>query len=239
MTTSCCGCCDGREFIGDEDAGGRLNRRRLGAYRQYSDVTLALQPMSYQHGQGHGQTGSNGHVSQLEMAQNDGQFKNTAAIGSGGNLASVYCCCAPDTTQVPLLVCAGLLAVFIGLSSLLLVLFEPQLGFVESLHLTVNLLMTLGFAGNLLPGMSAEAAALLDPADTKDGRHHQGVGSQVSLILVACLILLGTTLLSSSFNVLMDSISHIRSVGGPASGQNEPRTATTYHHMPSPSRQLS
>lgn len=237
MTASCCCCCDGRELIGDEDASGRPNRRRLGAYRQYSDVTLALQPMSYQQGHGHGQTGSNGHVSQLEMAQNEGHFKN-GAVGSGGNLASIYCC-ASDTTQVPLLVCAGLLAVFIGLSSLLLVLFEPQLGFVESLHLTVNLLMTLGFAGNLLPGMSAEAAAMLDPADTKDGRHHQGVGSQVSLILVACLILLGTTLLSSSFNVLMDSISHIRAVGGPAAGQNEPRTATTYHHMPSPSRQLS
>ena len=210
MACSCCCCCDGQR----EE--GRPGRRRIGAYRQYSDVTLALQPMAY-----HAE--SNGHVSQLELTGTPQPTLKNGAMSA--------CCSTHDTTaQVPLLVCAGLLAVFIGLASLLLVLFEPQLGFVDSLHLTINLLMTLGFAGNLLPGMSAEGAAL----DGKDGR--QGVGSQLSLLLVACLILLGTTLLSSSFNVLMDSINSGKSTG-PPSGTS--RSATTYHHMPSPSRQLS
>ena len=210
MACSCCCCCDGQR----EE--GRPGRRRIGAYRQYSDVTLALQPMAY-----HAE--SNGHVSQLELTGTPQPTLKNGAMSA--------CCSTHDTTaQVPLLVCAGLLAVFIGLASLLLVLFEPPLGFVDSLHLTINLLMTLGFAGNLLPGMSAEGAAL----DGKDGR--QGVGSQLSLLLVACLILLGTTRLSSSFNVLMDSINSGKSTG-PSSGTS--RSATTYHHMPSPSRQLS
>lgn len=216
MTCSCCCCCcDGS---GDEGISGRPGRRRLGAYRQYSDVTLALQPMAF-HAEG------NGHVSQLELA-GSGTPQPPAFLKNG-----VCCCGSPaDTTQVPLLVCAGLLAVFIGLASLLLVLFEPQLGFVDSLHLTINLLMTLGFAGNLLPGMSAEDG-------DKDGR----LGSQLSLILVACLILLGTTLLSSSFNVLMDSINHKTggSGGGESAGTTTTRSGTTYHHMSSPSRQHS
>lgn len=223
MTSSCCGCCYCDDQRRNEEGGSRSARRRLGVYRQYSDVTLALQPMSYHDGP----TGeSNGHVSQLEMS-NSGDQRSSRLYKRGG--ASVGCG-TTDTTQVPLLVCAGLLAVFIGLASLLLVLFEPQLSFIDSLHLTVNLLMTLGFAGNLLPGMSAEASAL----EGKDGRQ----ASQISLLIVACLILVGTTLLSSSFNVLMDSISHIRSAGS-VSATSRTNNPTTYHHMPSPSRQLN
>ncbi|XP_045023037.1 uncharacterized protein LOC123467037 [Daphnia magna] len=53
MTLSCCCCCNdnvagpaGDDEEDEENGNGRPGRRRLGAYRQYSDVTLALQPVS-------------------------------------------------------------------------------------------------------------------------------------------------------------------------------------------------
>jgi hypothetical protein len=258
MTLSCCCCCnDNMAVISGDDEDDEENqtgsgrpggRRRLGAYRQYSDVTLALQPMSFRG------AGSNGHAGgQQESGSTAGagqSYKDDAAMAGGrrrsllASSSSACCSASPDTTQVPLLVCAGLLAIFVGLASFLLVLFEPQLGFSGSLHLTINLLMTLGFAGNLLPGMSAEAVHGDGPEDPSGSRSHpQGVGSQISLIIVACLILLGTTLLSSSFTVLMDNISQTRSASiGPADAARTPtRSATTtancYH--PSPTRQFS
>ena len=54
-----------------------------------------------------------------------------------------------DSSSASASLYAALLAVFIGLVSLLLVLFEPQLGFVDSFHLTINLLMTLGLCNIL------------------------------------------------------------------------------------------
>lgn len=248
MTLSCCCCCNDSVAgpAGDDDeeedsANGRPGRRRLGAYRQYSDVTLALQPMSLR------AAGSNGHVCQQEASTSaivQQPFKNDANIARRHLTASIGCTNSSDTTQVPLLVCAGLLAVFVGLASLLLVLFEPQLGFFGSLHLTINLLMTLGFAGNLLPGMNAEAAAPLEGGNHREDKSQPAIGSQISLVIVACLILVGTTLLSSSFSVLMDNISHVKSPGGSTdAGSRDPRSApnsaTCYHHMPSPSRQFT
>ncbi|KAI9552979.1 hypothetical protein GHT06_020865 [Daphnia sinensis] len=253
MTLTCCCCCNdsvaapAAEDEEDEDNGnGRPGRRRLGAYRQYSDVTLALQPMSFRG------AGSNGHVVQPEATASSSAtvqplFKSDAIIAGRHLSASVGCSNSSDTTQVPLLVCAGLLAVFVGLASFLLVLFEPQLGFFGSLHLTINLLMTLGFAGNLLPGMSAEAAGPIEGGGVghRDDKS-QAVGSQISLVIVACLILVGTTLLSSSFSVLMDNISLAKSPGGstadgPGSrdARSVPNSAAYYHHMPSPNRQFS
>ncbi|KZS07738.1 potassium channel subfamily K member 18 isoform X1 [Daphnia magna] len=258
MTLSCCCCCNdnvagpaGDDEEDEENGNGRPGRRRLGAYRQYSDVTLALQPVSLRG------AGSNGHVSQQETASSSATvqqpFKSDAIIAGRHLSASIGCSNSSDTTQVPLLVCAGLLAVFVGLASFLLVLFEPQLGFFGSLHLTINLLMTLGFAGNLLPGMSAETAAPIEGggAGAGGGGNHrddksQAVGSQISLVIVACLILVGTTLLSSSFSVLMDNLSLAKSPGGStADGASSrearpaPNSATCYHHMPSPNRQFS
>ena len=177
-------------------------RARLrSAYRQkYSDVTLTLQPIR------------NGHVAQLET--NNDEHSDSLKRPPDDN------CCA---AQVPLFVCAGLLAVFVGVASLVLGLVEPELGFVDSLHLVVNLLLTLGFAGNVLPGMSGEGKA----AAASNG--------QGSLVLLTFVILLGMTLLSSSFNVIMEASRSLSPAGGPSAG---PRN-TTYHHMPSPSRQIS
>jgi hypothetical protein len=203
--------------------------------------------------------GSNGHVihQQQQTAEMNQQPLNHIKNDR-------HSCIASDTTQVPLLVCAGLLAIFVGFASFLLVLFEPQLGFFGSLHLTINLLMTLGFAGNLLPGMSAETIMSAGESTANAGHHQQqqqsrhhhqqsgSIGSQMSLIIVACLILVGTTLLSSSFSILMDNISgggghhhqhhsnssrsSVSQAGGGGSSRRlaNHHSSTCYQHMPSP-----
>jgi hypothetical protein len=268
MTLSCCCCCccndtavissSAGDADEDDDENAVANRRttRIGAYRQYSDVTLALQPMSSSYRSG----GSNGHVihQQQQTAEMNQQPLNHIKNDR-------HSCIASDTTQVPLLVCAGLLAIFVGFASFLLVLFEPQLGFFGSLHLTINLLMTLGFAGNLLPGMSAETIMSGESTAANAAGHHQqqqqsrhhhqqsgSIGSQMSLIIVACLILVGTTLLSSSFSILMDNISgggghhhqhhsnssrsSVSQAGGGGSSRRlaNHHSSTCYQHMPSP-----
>ncbi len=202
----CCCCCVRRDGAG--------SRR---AYQQYADVTLALQPMG------------NGHAVQLEasLPPGSGSLRSIREHNHPNN--SGNCC----SNQVPLLMCAGLLAVFVGTGSLLLAVMEPQLSFIDSLHLIVNLLLTLGFAGNVLPGMSAEGSI----NTTKDPSSKNP--SQGSVILLTVLILLGMTLLSSSVNVIMEASKS--STSGQVSGHNKNNstTATTYHHMPSPSRQIA
>lgn len=206
---ACCCCCCCCCF--------RRGRRRAGSsrsYEHYNDVTLmALQPMG------------NGHVAQLEMTASN-------VNGSTGRTANKCC-----SNQVPLLMCAALLAVFIGTGSLLLGIVEPELGFMGSLYLLVNLLLTLGFAGNVLPGMTAE--------HQPGGKANQSGPPQGSLILVTILILLGTTLLSSSFNVVMEASRSSSSTTSTTtttttSTSTSHRTAlSTYQHMPSPSRQIA
>lgn len=211
MACCCCCCCVRRDGAG--------SRR---AYQQYADVTLALQPMG------------NGHAVQLEasLPPGSGSLRSIRERNHHANSRNSNCC----SNQVPLLMCAGLLAVFVGTGSLLLAVMEPQLSFVDSLHLIVNLLLTLGFAGNVLPGMSAEGS-IINSTTSKDPSSKNP--SQGSVILLTVLILLGMTLLSSSVNVIMEASKS--STSGQVSGHNKSNntTATTYHHMPSPSRQIA
>ena len=212
----CCSCCDD----------GRHRRTRRTSYRPYGDVPL--QPVTYSMGNGHA-------VAQFDKQTTRHQLPLIEPVPSSDGVVvqpAQYCCSSasltphgsmPGANQVPVVICAGMVAVFVSLSGLLIVLFEPQLSFTDSLHLTVNLLMTLGFAGNLLPGTALEG---------------QVPGSQVSLVVISCLIVAGTTLLSASFNVLMDSFGPRpakTNVMAPPTASNH-ASSTTYHHVPSPTR---
>lgn len=213
----CCSCCD--------DGRHRRSTRRP-SYRPYGDVPL--QPVTYSMGNGHAVAGFDKQTTRHQLPliepvpSSDGVVVRPSAQ---------FCCSSapltahgsmPGANQVPVVICAGMVAVFVSLSSLLIVLFEPQLSYADSLHLTVNLLMTLGFAGNLLPGTALEG---------------QQPGSQASLVVVSGLIVAGTTLLSASFNVLLDSFGpRPPKIDGALPAASNHASSATYHHVPSPTR---
>ena len=186
-----------------------MRRHPINSYANYCDVTLPLEPMSTLQRSG----GLNGHAVAIgaDAAMTYGVADDLPPPPSPDSAAS-RC-----RAKVPVLFCLVLFIVYVCLGSGLLALME-DLPLVDGIHLTINLLLTLGF-GTLLPGMN--------------GEHSDGLftnSSQVSLFIMALYIISGMTLLASSFNVLLDGGK------GHVTGSTNPARATSYQAFPSPNQ---
>ena len=132
--------------------------------------------------------------------------------------------------QVPVFICAGLLAVLVLVGVVMLSWLDPSLDYADSLHLLANLLLTLGFAGHMLPGLSL--------GQQQQQSVHSSATTAVLLLATATLIVIGMTLLSATFNVIAECNSSSSSSASPPIN----RTAhphVTYRHVPSPSQQIA
>ena len=185
--------------------------------------------------------GSNGHAVHESVTDD-------SVIHDDRRSSSSCCCCCSSAAiigrrQVPVLICAGLLAVLAVTGVLMLSWLDPSLDYDDSLHLLANLLLTLGFAGHLLPGLSAESSSNGSGSGSSSTTTTTTTTS-VLLLATATLIILGMTLLSAMFNVIVECITSSNSEAMVSSdpgcvSSSHYRPHVTYRHVPSPSQQIA